>query len=46
MDHWVEETFHPHWRVRFAADEVLHEVKTDHQHLVIFHKTAGTAPYP
>ncbi len=43
MDRWVEETFHPHWRVRLAADEVLHEVKTDHQHLVIFkNKTWGT----
>jgi spermidine synthase len=43
MDRWVEETFHPHWRVRLQADEVLHEVKTDHQHLVIFkNKTWGT----
>jgi spermidine synthase len=33
---WHEETFHPDWRVRFRADEVLHEVKTDHQHMVIF----------
>ncbi len=33
---WIEETFHPHWRVRLAAKDVLHEVKTDHQHLVIF----------
>ena len=36
MNCWVEETFHPHWRVRLEADEVLHEVKTEHQHLVIF----------
>lgn len=36
MPRWIEETFHPHWRVRLAADEVLHEVKTAHQHLVIF----------
>jgi spermidine synthase len=36
MSRWVEETFHPHWRVRLEADEVLHEVKTEHQHLVIF----------
>ncbi|MEZ5854776.1 MAG: polyamine aminopropyltransferase [Hyphomicrobiaceae bacterium] len=35
-DRWIEETFHPHWRVRLAAKTVLHEVKTDHQHLVIF----------
>ena len=43
MDRWVEETFHPHWRVRLEADEVLHEVKTEHQHLVIFRNaTWGT----
>jgi spermidine synthase len=43
MSRWVEETFHPHWRVRLEADEVLHEVKTEHQHLVIFkNKTWGT----
>lgn len=43
MDRWIEETFHPHWRVRLEADEVLHEVKTDHQHLVIFkNRTWGT----
>ncbi len=35
-DRWIEETFHPHWRVRLKADKILHEVKTDHQHLVIF----------
>ena len=35
-DRWIEETFHPHWRVRLKADKVLHEVKTEHQHLVIF----------
>jgi spermidine synthase len=40
---WIEETFHPHWRVRLAADKVLHEVKTEHQHLVIFtNATWGT----
>lgn len=33
---WYEETFHPDWRVRFRADKVLHEVETEHQHLVIF----------
>jgi len=43
MDRWVEETFHPHWRVRMAAEEVLHEVKTEHQHLIIFrNRTWGT----
>ena len=43
MSRWVEETFHPHWRVRLEADEVLHEVKTEHQHLVIFkNATWGT----
>jgi spermidine synthase len=43
MDRWVEETFHPHWRVRLEADEILHEVKTEHQHLVIFkNRTWGT----
>jgi spermidine synthase len=42
-DRWVEETFHPHWRVRLKADKVLHEVKTEHQHLVIFRNaTWGT----
>lgn len=35
-ERWIEETFHPHWRVRLKADKVLHEVKTEHQHLVIF----------
>lgn len=33
---WIEETFHPHWRVALEAEKVLHEVKTEHQHLVIF----------
>ena len=43
MDRWIEETFHPHWRVRLEATHVLHEVKTDHQHLVIFENpTWGT----
>ncbi|MFN3625908.1 MAG: polyamine aminopropyltransferase [Hyphomicrobium sp.] len=43
MDRWIEETFHPHWRVRLAADEVLHEVKTEHQHLIMFkNRTWGT----
>ncbi|MEL6225436.1 MAG: polyamine aminopropyltransferase [Pseudomonadota bacterium] len=39
---WFEETFHPEWRVRFRAEDVLHEIKTEHQHLVIFdNKTWG-----
>jgi spermidine synthase len=43
MVRWVEETFHPHWRVRLEAAKVLHEVKTAHQHLVIFeNETWGT----
>ena len=43
MSQWIEETFHPHWRVRLEADEILHEVKTEHQHLVIFkNQTWGT----
>ena len=42
-ERWVEETFHPHWRVKLKADKVLHEVKTEHQHLVIFtNETWGT----
>jgi spermidine synthase len=35
-ERWIEETFHPHWRVSLEAKKVLHEVKTEHQHLVIF----------
>ena len=43
MVRWIEETFHPHWRVRLEAARVLHEVKTAHQHLVIFENpTWGT----
>ncbi|HRD74765.1 MAG TPA: polyamine aminopropyltransferase [Hyphomicrobiaceae bacterium] len=43
MDRWIEETFHPHWRVRLKADRILHEVRTEHQHLVIFtNETWGT----
>ena len=43
MTRWVEETFHPHWRVRLEASKVLHEVRTGHQHLVIFeNETWGT----
>ena len=40
---WIEETFHPHWRVALEASKVLHEDKTEHQHLVIFrNETWGT----
>src|SRR5262245_26890466 len=43
MVRWIEETFHPHWRVRLEAARVLHEAKTAHQHLVIFENpTWGT----
>ena len=35
-DRWIEETFHADWRVALRASKVLHEVKTDHQPLVIF----------
>ncbi len=42
-DRWIEETFHPDWKTAMRADEVLHEVKTEHQDLVIFkNKTWGT----
>lgn len=40
---WIEETFHPHWKVGLEADEVLYEVRTAHQHVVIFRNaTWGT----
>lgn len=40
---WIEETFHDDWKTSMRADEVLHEVKTEHQDLVIFkNKTWGT----
>lgn len=43
MKRWIEETFHTHWRVRLEADKILHEVQTEHQHLVIFENaTWGT----
>lgn len=42
-ERWIEETFHPDWKTAMRADEVLHEVKTEHQDLVIFkNKTWGT----
>ncbi|MGE0611687.1 MAG: polyamine aminopropyltransferase [Hyphomicrobiales bacterium] len=36
MERWIDETLHPHWRVSLKAERVLHEVRTEHQHLVIF----------
>ncbi len=42
-DRWIEETFHADWKTAMRADEVLHEVKTEHQDLAIFkNKTWGT----
>lgn len=42
-ERWIEETLHPHWRVALRASEVLCEVETDHQRLVIFaNPTWGT----
>ena len=35
-DRWIDETFHADWRVSVRASNVLHEVKTEHQHLIIF----------
>jgi spermidine synthase len=36
MERWIAETFHSDWRPAMRADKVLHEVKTEHQDLVIF----------
>jgi len=36
MERWIEETFHADWRTRIRADKVLHEVRTEHQEMVIF----------
>lgn len=36
MARWIKETFHPDWQPAIRADKVLHEVKTSHQHMVIF----------
>jgi spermidine synthase len=36
MERWIAETFYEDWQPSMRADKVLHEVKTDHQHLVIF----------
>ena len=38
-ERWIEETFHPDWKTAMRADEVLHEVKTEHQDLTIFTNT-------
>lgn len=43
MERWIAETFYKDWQPSMRADKILHEVKTDHQHLVIFeNKTWGT----
>ena len=39
MTRWIEETFNPDWRPAIRADKILHEVKTDHQDMVIFENT-------
>ncbi|MEL6375086.1 MAG: polyamine aminopropyltransferase [Pseudomonadota bacterium] len=40
---YIEETFHEDWRIRLQVHEMLHEVKTKHQHLAIFkNNTWGT----
>ena len=36
MNDWFEETLHPGFHSRLGIEEVLHETKTEHQHLVIF----------
>lgn len=42
MERWIAETFYNDWQPSMRADKVLHEVKTEHQHLVIFeNKTWG-----
>jgi len=33
---WFEETLHPGFRSRFGIDRIIHETKTEHQHLIIF----------
>lgn len=40
---WIEETFHPNWRVGLKAEKVLFEDKSEHQDVVIFENaTWGT----
>ena len=36
MNDWFEETLHPGFHSRLGIEQVLHETKTEHQHLVIF----------
>ena len=36
MNDWFEETLHPGFHSRLGIERVLHETKTEHQHLVIF----------
>ena len=36
MTRWIAETFYDDWQPTMRAEKVLHEVKTEHQHLVIF----------
>ena len=36
MKDWFEETLHPGFHSRLGMEQVLHETKTEHQHLVIF----------
>ena len=33
---WFEETLHPGFRSRLGIDRIIHETKTEHQHLIIF----------
>jgi len=33
---WFEETLHPGFHSRLGIDRVIHETKTEHQHLIIF----------
>lgn len=36
MTRWIPETLHEHFQFHFRTDQVLYEVKTEHQHLIIF----------
>lgn len=41
-ERWIDETFHSDWKTSMRADEVLYEMRTEHQDLVIFtNKTWG-----
>ncbi len=35
-ERWIDETLHQAFRFRVKAERVLHEVDTEHQHLIIF----------